>query len=78
MTWTARAESREDKDARFTALLHHVAVERLEAAYRAICPAAAPRVDGVTCQDYGQDLEANVRDLHASGPQGRLPGKAVS
>jgi group II intron reverse transcriptase/maturase len=54
-----------DRDARFTALLHHVTVERLEDAYRAIRPSAAPGVDGVTWRDYGQDLEANLRDLHA-------------
>jgi group II intron reverse transcriptase/maturase len=54
-----------DRDARFTALLHHVTVERLEAAYRAIRPSAAPGVDGVTWQEYGRDLEANLRDLHA-------------
>jgi RNA-directed DNA polymerase len=60
-----RQAARKDKDARFTALLHHVTVDRLEAAYRAIRPGAAPGVDGVTWKDYGQDLEANVRDLHA-------------
>ena len=60
-----RQVARKDKDARFTALLHHVTVERLEAAYRAIRPGAAPGVDGVTWKDYGQDLEANLRDLHA-------------
>ena len=40
-------------------------VDRLRAAYRAIRPKAAPGVDGVTWQDYGQDLEENLRDLHA-------------
>jgi group II intron reverse transcriptase/maturase len=45
--------------------MHHVTVERLEAAYRAIRPTAAPGVDGVTWQEYGVDLEANLRDLHA-------------
>jgi RNA-directed DNA polymerase len=60
-----RQVARKDKDARFTALLHHVTVDRLEAAYRAIRPGAAPGVDGVTWKDYGQDLEANLRDLHA-------------
>ena len=43
-----RRVARNDKDARFTALMHHVTVERLEAAYRAIRPTAAPGVDGVT------------------------------
>ncbi|MCA1709467.1 MAG: reverse transcriptase/maturase family protein, partial [Actinobacteria bacterium] len=54
-----------DKEARFTALLHHVDVERLRAAYFALRPKAAPGVDGVTWADYGLDLEANLRDLHA-------------
>jgi RNA-directed DNA polymerase len=60
-----RRVARRDKDARFTALLHHVTVERLEAAYRAIRPGAAPGVDGVTWRDYGRDLGENLRDLHA-------------
>ena len=54
-----------DKEARFTALLHHADVDRLRAAYWALEPKAAPGVDGVTWVDYGQDLEENLRDLHA-------------
>ena len=54
-----------DKEARFTALLHHVNIDRLRAAYWALEPKAAPGVDGVTWEDYGEDLEANLRDLHA-------------
>ena len=54
-----------DKEARFTALLHHVDVDRLRAAYLALKPRAAPGVDGVTWTDYGSDLEENLRDLHA-------------
>lgn len=60
-----RQVARRDKDVRFTALLHHVTVDRLREAYRAIRPGAAPGVDGVTWRDYGADLEANLRDLHA-------------
>jgi group II intron reverse transcriptase/maturase len=60
-----RQLARKDKDVRFTALLHHVTVDRLREAYRAIRPGAAPGVDGVTWRDYGRDLEANLRDLHA-------------
>jgi RNA-directed DNA polymerase len=60
-----RAVARKDRDARFTALLHHVDVERLRAAYRALSPRAAAGVDEVTWQDYGQDLESNLRELHA-------------
>ena len=53
-----------DKEARFTALLHHVDVDRLRAAYGALKPKAAPGVDGVTWEDYGVDLEENLKDLH--------------
>lgn len=59
-----REVARRDKEARFTALLHHVTVERLRAAYRAIRPQAAAGVDGVTWEAYGQNLEANLQDLH--------------
>ena len=47
-----RGMAQKDKDARFTALLHHVNVERLRAAYWALEPKAAPGVDGVTWEDY--------------------------
>jgi len=59
-----REVARKDKEARFTALLHHVTVARLRAAYQAIRPQAAPGVDGVTWVAYGQDLETNLQDLH--------------
>ncbi len=59
-----RRVAQTDKEARFTALLHHVDVDRLRAAYFALRPKAAPGVDGVTWEDYGVDLEANLRDLH--------------
>jgi RNA-directed DNA polymerase len=54
-----------DREARFTALLHHVDVDRLRAAYWVLKPKAAPGVDGVTWADYGLDLEDNLTDLHA-------------
>ena len=65
-----RLAAQKDGDVRFTALLHHVTVDRLREAYRAIRPGAAPGVDGVTWRDYGSDLEANLRDLHARAQRG--------
>src|SRR5438309_7832425 len=50
-----------DKEARFTALLHHVTVESLRTAYLGLRPQAAPGVDGTTWKAYGQDLEANLQ-----------------
>ena len=64
-----------DKDARFTALLHHVDLSRLRRAYGAIRREAAPGVDGVTWTEYGQNLEANLQDLHARVQQGKYRAK---
>jgi RNA-directed DNA polymerase len=60
-----RRVAKQDKDVRFTALLHHVDVDRLRAAYFALRPKAAPGVDGVTWHEYGVELEDNLKDLHA-------------
>jgi len=70
-----REVARQDKGTRFTALLHHVTLGRLRAAYRAIRPQAAPGVDGVTWTDYGQNLEINLQDLHARVQSGRYRAK---
>jgi RNA-directed DNA polymerase len=70
-----REVARRDKDARFTALLHHVDLARLRKAYWAIRPQAAPGVDGVTWAEYGQDLEENLLDLHARVQAGRYRAK---
>ena len=59
-----RQVAERDKEARFTALLHHVNVESLRAAYWRLHRQAAPGADGVRWADYGQDLEANLQDLH--------------
>ena len=66
-----REVARRDKEARFTALLHHVDLSRLRVAYWAISPKAAAGVDGVTWESYGRDLEANLQDLHERVHSGR-------
>ena len=75
-----REVARRDKDAKFTALLHHVDLGRLWAAYVAIRPKAAPGVDGVTWADYGKDLRANLEGLLArvhSGAYRASPSRRV-
>ena len=72
-----RRIARTDKEARFTALLHHVTVDRLREAYWALEPKAAPGVDGVTWWDYGESRGESSGSSRA-GPQGRIPGEAVS
>ncbi len=58
-----REVARKDREARFTALLHHVDLDRLWAAYVAINPKASPGVDQVTWDTYGKDLRGNLEDL---------------
>jgi group II intron reverse transcriptase/maturase len=64
-----------DKDARFTALLHHVDLDCLWRAYRAISPGAAPGVDRVTWREYGENAADNLRDLCERVQQGRYRAK---
>ena len=73
-----RQVARQDKEARFTALLHHVTVHRLMLAFDDLKKDAAPGVDGVTWREYEQDLAANLRDLHERVQSGRYrasPGR---
>jgi group II intron reverse transcriptase/maturase len=70
-----RRIAEKDKGAQFTALLHHVDVDRLRAAYWALNPRAATGVDGVTWREYGIDLEENLRDLHARVHRGSYRAK---
>jgi RNA-directed DNA polymerase len=49
---------------KFTALLHHVSIDLLRRSYYSLKKQAAPGVDGMTWEEYGQDLEARLADLH--------------
>lgn len=71
-----RQLAQRDKDGRFTALLHHVSLERLVMAYWIWARRLRPEMDGVTWQDCGQDLVANLRDLHDGVHSGRYQGLA--
>src|ERR1039458_3767303 len=66
-----REVARRDKDARFTALLHHVSLNRLCLAFDEVNPKAAPGVDGVSWAEYEQDPGANLRGLRERVQSGR-------
>lgn len=73
-----REVARRDKDAKFTALWHHVYnIDRLREAYLALEPKAAAGVDGETWQTYGTDLEARLQDLSARLKRGAYRAKPV-
>jgi group II intron reverse transcriptase/maturase len=70
-----REVAKKDRKAKFTALFHHVTVERLRDAYLALSRGAAAGVDGVTWQQYGDGLEENLLDLHARLHRGAYRAK---
>jgi RNA-directed DNA polymerase len=59
-----REAARRDKKQKFTALLHHVTTGLLRDSYDSLKRTAAPGVDGVTWQQYGEGLEVRLQDLH--------------
>jgi RNA-directed DNA polymerase len=70
-----RQAARRSKTGRFSALFHHLTTERLRKAFFATKRSAAPGVDGVTWEQYEQELEENLRDLHARLHKGAYRAK---
>jgi RNA-directed DNA polymerase len=59
-----REVARKDKNARFTALLHHIDVPLLTQSFYSLKSEAAPGSDGVTWQQYEADVYNRLEDLH--------------
>lgn len=61
--WRVREAAKRNKKIRFSALLHHVTTSFLRDCFYALKRQAAPGVDGVTWQEYEQDLENRLMGL---------------
>ena len=75
-----RRTARERKKEKFTALLHHISTDHLEAAFFELEEHAAAGVDGLTWRDYEQNLEGNLEGLPARVHRGAyrpLPSRRV-
>ena len=75
-----REVARKDKDARFTALLHHVTPELLERSFRSLKKDAAPGADGVRWRDYERGAPVRLLSLHERAQQGKyraVPSRRV-
>ena len=73
-----RRAAEQDKELRFTTLLHHIYdVDRLREAYLRLKREAAPGVDGETWQHYGEEVEANLQDLSGRLRRGAYRAKPV-
>jgi hypothetical protein len=75
-----RKAAKERKAEKFTTLLHHIDTALLHQTYHWLQRDAAPGVDGMTWDAYGEGLEARLRDLEdrihaASDRAGRGDGK---
>ena len=64
-----------DKKTQFTALLHHLSLDRLRQSFYGLQKQAAPGVDGVVWSEYGEDLEANLQSLHTRVQRGTYRAK---
>jgi RNA-directed DNA polymerase len=71
-----REAAKRDKDLRFTSLLHHIDIERLNAAYLSLNPRAAAGVDEVSWQEYGEGLDERLIVLHDQIHSGRYRARA--
>ena len=72
-----RQAVRQHPSQRLTALCHHLTVDCLREAYFALKRDAAPGVDGLTWEEYGQDLEPRLQDLHRRLHQGTYRAQPV-
>jgi group II intron reverse transcriptase/maturase len=60
-----RKAAKENREMKFTALLHHLTTELLRESFYSLKRKAAPGVDGVTWQEYEPGLEDRLVDLHS-------------
>lgn len=73
-----RQAAEKDRGMRFTALMHHVYnIDTLREAYFSLKRDAAPGVDEVTWQQYGEELEENLQDLSVRLKRGAYRARPV-
>jgi len=75
-----RQIAKRDKEVKFTAIFHHITIERLRLAFMETNRKAAVGVDEVTWAQYEVNLEANLLDLHQrlrSGAYRAKPSRRV-
>src|SRR5438876_12062894 len=75
-----RKAATENKEMKFTALLHHLTVDLLRESFYTPKRKGAPGVDGVTWQEYEPELEDRLIDLHSRVHRGAfraMPSRRV-
>ena len=69
--------AKQDRTLQFTSLAHLLTVERLGEAYHRLRKDASPGVDGITAQEYEQDLAGNLQGLHRRLREGHYRAQPV-
>lgn len=75
-----RKAASKDKSLRFTSLMHHITIDLLRSSYKSLKRDAAPGIDDVTWQQYGEDVEDRLTNLHERVQSGRyraMPSKRI-
>jgi RNA-directed DNA polymerase len=75
-----RKAAKENKETRFTALLHHLTIDLLRESFYSLKRKAAPGVDGLTWYEYETGLEDRMVDLHSRVHRGvyrAIPSRRV-
>ena len=72
-----RKAARENKEMKFTALLHHLTVDLLRESFYSLKRKAAPGVDGVTWQEYEPGLEDRLGRSSQPGSPRSLSSAAI-
>src|SRR6058998_3966701 len=70
-----RKAARENKEMKFTALLHHLTVELLRDSFYALQRQASPGIDGMRWEEYETGLEDRLVDLHSRVHRGAYRAK---
>jgi group II intron reverse transcriptase/maturase len=70
-----RKAARENKELKFTALLHHLTIDLMRESFYSLRRKAAPGVDGVTWQEYETGMEDRLVDLHSRVHRGAYRAK---
>jgi len=75
-----RKAAKENKEMKFTGLLHHLTIDLLRESFYSLKRRAAPGVDGVTWHEYEDGIEDRLIDLHARVHRGAyraMPSRRV-
>jgi len=75
-----RKAAKENKEMKFTALLHHLTVDLLRESFYSLKRKAAPGMDGVTWHEYEDGMEDRLIDLQARVHRGAyraMPSRRV-